>query len=533
MINRLKRYVMILLGIISIMTYVLIVPNKVNATTGAYEQVQTDSTIEAVINYANNTYPNWNGNDRSYVISKDMSAYGPGYQQDPCVNQYCTIQLMSVPKIDNINNQVSWNGITLTHSGMQFNLNDTTRIRFSLGIPRTGNDFIDIIKTGNGSIQDNSLQYNSYDPGNPDGLGVSDSSMTGIYDSNNIYDTTGYGIPALDRTPPVPSDAYINMDMTHPTSSTTKWEWQGYNDTEGTLGCLVGTMNYRYKYTITPIGYDSGWIANTSGEATFTTSTISLEYTVEAQARCTLDDVSSEWSSDAWQMATYRGRHEITPNVEGSLNKLHMEYKTIPVAKSLNYVDFDVEYELMDDTMTTTIFKWKFEGENHTFVYDFAEAGQYVLFVTYSLKSSFTGNSTDYQFNDRQIVLNVDGLNNIVLDNSGTTDETLSGAPLVIKECKFLQEFPYLNFSGCINEIGNMINLFKQDKIQIGGQFTQGQIECRTLNVFDDWLNLPDNYQVCAMMPEQVRDIVTPFITFGLALIAISFLGNKAKEDTN
>jgi hypothetical protein len=50
--------------------------------------------------------------------------------------------------------------------------------------------------------------------------------------------------------------------------------------------------------------------------------------------------------------------------------------------------------------------------------------------------------------------------------------------------------------------------------------------QCRTLGTIGDWMNL-DNKTVCPVMPESVRNIITPFITFALGLMTIKFIASK------
>lgn len=74
------------------------------------------------------------------------------------------------------------------------------------------------------------------------------------------------------------------------TASTTTWTW-------GTPTCVAGaTATYQYDYTISPTGYDSGWVAIASNSVAFTTSTVSQTYTLNVQAKCATVYVSSPWS---------------------------------------------------------------------------------------------------------------------------------------------------------------------------------------------------------------------------------------------
>ncbi len=72
-------------------------------------------------------------------------------------------------------------------------------------------------------------------------------------------------------------------------SDTTTWSWPA-------VTCTVGTPSYQYDYTISPAGYDSGWVAISSSPVSFTTNTSAQTYTVSVQAKCSNSITSSSWS---------------------------------------------------------------------------------------------------------------------------------------------------------------------------------------------------------------------------------------------
>lgn len=66
------------------------------------------------------------------------------------------------------------------------------------------------------------------------------------------------------------------------------------------VACTAGTINYQYVYTISPAGYNSGWVNNGSGNSLgFTTMTPGQTYTVQAMARCI-----GIYSTTAWTAST-------------------------------------------------------------------------------------------------------------------------------------------------------------------------------------------------------------------------------------
>ncbi len=73
--------------------------------------------------------------------------------------------------------------------------------------------------------------------------------------------------------------------------ATTTWSWNA-------ASCAAGTVaRYQYDYTISPAGYDSGWIAFASTSVAFTTSTEGQTYTVAVKAQCYNSSASSAWGS--------------------------------------------------------------------------------------------------------------------------------------------------------------------------------------------------------------------------------------------
>jgi len=73
-------------------------------------------------------------------------------------------------------------------------------------------------------------------------------------------------------------------------SSMTTWSWPAST-------CGAGTASYQYRYTISPSGYDSGWVTNgTNLSIAFTTSTIGQTYSVAVQTKCSNAYTTSAWS---------------------------------------------------------------------------------------------------------------------------------------------------------------------------------------------------------------------------------------------
>jgi len=114
----------------------------------------------------------------------------------------------------------------------------------------------------------------------------STSAGSTIYHTTSTSGTAESGeCPIFISTPSAPTVSYDTV------STTTTWSWT-------TPSCVSGTIaRYQYKQTITPSGYDSGWVAIADSPVTFTTTDEGQTYNMEVQAQCYLDSNSSDWST--------------------------------------------------------------------------------------------------------------------------------------------------------------------------------------------------------------------------------------------
>jgi len=113
-----------------------------------------------------------------------------------------------------------------------------------------------------------------------DGVKYGYQAQARCYIDASNYSTTATGTESTYIDPiPAPSAPVVAANTV---SSTTTWSWP-------TVTCTTGTASYRYDYTITPSGYDSGWVSNgTALSVAFTTSTAGQTYTVAVQANCSI-----------------------------------------------------------------------------------------------------------------------------------------------------------------------------------------------------------------------------------------------------
>lgn len=102
----------------------------------------------------------------------------------------------------------------------------------------------------------------------------------------------------------------------------------------------------------------------------------------------------------------------------------------------------------------------------------------------------------------------------------------------VFENCTWSAEFPYLNVENCSTGIKAILGTFDIRSTAIGANFDNmlQNNGCHTYYIFDDWLGLPTNYEVCAYIPSAIRTVVTPFVIFGLGLIGLNIV-MKRRED--
>lgn len=83
-------------------------------------------------------------------------------------------------------------------------------------------------------------------------------------------------------------------------------------------------------------------------------------------------------------------------------------------------------------------------------------------------------------------------------------------------------EFPYVNFVGCYNNVMIFANMLAFNQLNFGTDFTPPD-GCRNLVVLGSWIGASTN-TVCPMVPEYIRNVVTPFVTFLLGLLMLKFI---------
>lgn len=112
-----------------------------------------------------------------------------------------------------------------------------------------------------------------------------------------------------------------------------------------------------------------------------------------------------------------------------------------------------------------------------------------------------------------------------IFPNQGRYEFTVNRAGLLkidlFEACVF-ETWPFVDANACLNNLYTVINLFYFGKVALPN--FSFDTSCRNLTTMDDWLGLPNGYQVCPQVPEFVRTVTTPFVAFMLGLITLGFI---------
>lgn len=192
-----------------------------------------------------------------------------------------------------------------------------------------------------------------------------------------------------------------------------------------------------------------------------------------------------------------------------------------------NFFTTDMKYPfLCEDELAPSIIVEIYEGDDASGT--LLDSGEFPASAEYRFKAEKVESEQDFHLRGKY---NCGTESLLQFDQWGTAnfsigkDGTLSKAEHILN-C-FSDEFPFINIPDCFAEINHFMAMlaFKvpDEKTVVKGAFTNLQTGCRELQVFDDWLHL-QNATVCPMFPSNIRNIVTPFITFLLGLLTVTFI---------
>lgn len=97
----------------------------------------------------------------------------------------------------------------------------------------------------------------------------------------------------------------------------------------------------------------------------------------------------------------------------------------------------------------------------------------------------------------------------------------------------FSDTFPYVDIDGCTAVVENLVNNLSFGTINFPNWSIQSD-GCHTLGTIGDWINVPSSSRtICPQFSSTVRNVVTPFLTFVLAITIIGVLVTKSRNDFN
>lgn len=127
-----------------------------------------------------------------------------------------------------------------------------------------------------------------------------------------------------------------------------------------------------------------------------------------------------------------------------------------------------------------------------------------------------------YECGDSPIFIQ-SGVFNFAINQHGTLiDDWLAGC--------FLEVFPFVDVPRCVLNMERVINMLSFGTFALSSDWNYSS-QCHTLTVLDEWIPTQDK-QVCAYIPQNVRDTITPFITFFLGLVTMMFITRTRESNS-
>lgn len=106
------------------------------------------------------------------------------------------------------------------------------------------------------------------------------------------------------------------------------------------------------------------------------------------------------------------------------------------------------------------------------------------------------------------------------------TEKGVLGENVNMDNC-LQQEYPFITWDGCTAMISRVTNALSFGTIKTGTGFEFSE-QCRSLGTIGDWLGLVgENRVVCPVVPQNIRNIITPFITFAIGMMTVRFISKK------
>lgn len=204
---------------------------------------------------------------------------------------------------------------------------------------------------------------------------------------------------------------------------------------------------------------------------------------------------------------------------------------------------FNIEYKLIDDDTDVVVDTQILDRIDSTYEYnDLIKGNKYRLEVKYLYTDCGT-ECVSSSFNKPLYEGATLAMSVIMIDTtkgpfSGLSDDDVNcTTENGVRTCDvnngpecFSLTAPYIDIPACLSDINVVVNNLSFGAISFVK--VPSATECKTLGTIGKWLPL-ENKTVCPQIPKEIRDIITPFITFALGMIIVIMITKVARGDNN
>lgn len=176
--------------------------------------------------------------------------------------------------------------------------------------------------------------------------------------------------------------------------------------------------------------------------------------------------------------------------------------------------DIDPNTPIDQGTFSPTV-PYEYSSEKYNVKTEYKFIGNYYCGIGEN-EPTFSGQTT-YRFK-------LDAGGNFIGDQD-TGD--LSGIE-IFEKC-INEDAPFIHVSECLGAFGSIVDKLSFGRINLFSKFYyESPTDCQEIGKMGDWLGLSNKY-VCPQFSADVRNTVTPFITFGLALAVVGAISTKSR----
>lgn len=120
----------------------------------------------------------------------------------------------------------------------------------------------------------------------------------------------------------------------------------------------------------------------------------------------------------------------------------------------------------------------------------------------------------------------IDGKSETLSTTDGSCVDGLCQETTLWQPC-LLETFPFIDMGGCIHNMASTVEILTFDTINLGTPFKFAE-QCYTLGKVGDWLGLEgQNRNICPAISSDVRNVITPFVTFAFSLMGIKYITSR------